>query len=476
MSTPAPDLEAFADELAAWRREYDRLLVFRAEGLPIAVDLADVVYATAEKKGICIVLADGQEILTRPSETLQALGDHLAVHANFVRVQNGRLLNLDYVDTAARVAHDEHRLTLYDGRAIPLTMNEAAVMAYFGVEGLDHVVPWNERLAAIVSENLRHFEQDIRFMDEATIRANFSTKSTHELVRRQLVGNIVWQAYNWIAEGKLEPLDGNIRSFWYTHIKSVLGRFYPLSDDLYKELTDIIADYVGDYHLFRYADLGLVDESGNTWLIGETHPQIICCAEKNGHWKALQQIGRETGVTVIALGGQPSLMTTEGLVDALVRRGLDLGGRLHLVTDVDYDPSGNSIAQSFIKQLGQMGVKGEVTRVDLIQPQNYTAEEIRVFRYPVPQNTPEDRKKTADWMDKAKSPFGGGLPGPDGQPQAHGLESDTLPRSRLHDLAIVAIDELKKADPAEAWATTAARIDSRRPPLHNTWGPHALPS
>lgn len=473
---PPSKLEAFTGEIAAWRLEADRLLVDPADGPPITLAVQDLVHATIDPAGgLRLALADGRVIPTHARVTLQDLAARLAAHPGFVRVQLGRLLNLDYVDTAAWASSGEHRLTLFDGQAIPLTMSEERVMAYFGVESLDHVIPWNERHAAIVKEGLRAFEQDIRFMNEPTIRANFSTKTTGELVRRQLVGNIIWQAYTWIAAGRLEPLDGNIRSFWYSHIKPVLGRFYPLSDQLYKELTDILADYVGDHHLFRYADFGLVDDSGNTWLVGPTHPHIVFCAEKNGHWRALQQVQQETGVTAIALGGQPSLMTTEGLVDALARGGLDLGRPLHLVTDVDYDPSGNSIAGSFIRQLGQMGVKGEVTRFDLVQPENFTPEEIQAFRYPVPQNTPEDRKKTANWLDKTKSPFGGGLPGPDGQPVPDGLESDAMPRKRLHDLAVAAIEELKQAPLTEAWTITAARIASHRPPLANTWGTRSLP-
>ena len=122
-------------------------------------------------------------------------------------------------------------------------------------------------------------------------------------------------------------------------MKPVLGRFWDLNDNkygdkLYKYLTDIFSDYVGEPHLFRYADFGLVDEAGGFWQVGEQHPTLIVAAEKQGHWKMLQAIAAETGVTVISLGGQPSLMTTEALINQLMTKGVDLDGMPAIVEAV----------------------------------------------------------------------------------------------------------------------------------------------
>ena len=85
-------------------------------------------------------------------------------------------------------------------------------------------------------------------------------------------------------------LDGNIRSFWYSHIKPVLARFFHLSENFYNTLTDVCVEYVGTYHLFRYSDFGFVDDSGASKSVGTTMPHIITCSEKQGHLTTLQKI------------------------------------------------------------------------------------------------------------------------------------------------------------------------------------------
>lgn len=460
----ASKLEVFLSAIAALEREGDRLLVEPADGEPIALDVEDLVYITTEKKGIRLVLVDGRQIVSRLSESLAALGERLLHHPNFVRSHNSYLVNLDQVQRVAPAGKGEYRLTCYNGMKVPLTMGFEPVMAYFGIESLDHVVPWNERQAAIIKENLRRFDKDIRFMSDEEIRANFSYASTGELVLRWLIANIVWQAYNWIREGKMDKLDGNIRSFWYSHIKPVISRFVKPKKDHYDALTNVLTEYVGTHHFFRYADFGFVDDSGGPSEVGDRLPHVIFCAEKRGHWRALQQVAAEKGVTIITLGGQPSLLTTEGLVDALAAAGVDLKQRFYVLSDVDYDPSGNIIVDSFRRQLVDMGALSAL-RFDLIQPENFTATEIKYFKYPVAQDTDSDKKKTANWMDRRKSPFGGGLPDENGNPTPYGLESDAMERKRFLRFATAAIDELAKAQPDESWEAILERIQKNRPPL-----------
>lgn len=466
----ASKLEAFLEEMAALEREGAHLLVVPAEGVPLTVSVSELLYATSEQKGLRLVLAGGREILTRPSESMASLGGRLAAHPNIARCHNSYLVNLDQVQRLWPVGKGEYRMELYSGQEVPLTMGFGPVMGYFGIGSLDHVVPWNERQAAIIKEHLHLYEKDIRFMSDEEIRGYFSYQSTGELVTSWVIGNIIWQAYNWIQEGKMDKLDGNIRSFWYSHIKPVLARFMKVGKDQYDTLTAVLSHYVGDCHFFRYSDMGFVDDSGSTGVVGDSLPAIIFFAEKQGHLRALQQIAAEKGVTIIALGGQPSLLTTEGLADALMAKQVDLNQRFYLLTDVDYDPSGNIIAEAFRHQLLQMGVE-ETLRFDLIQPESFTPTEVKYFKFPVPQDTKSDIKKTRLWMDKSKSPFGGGLPGDDGHPAPYGLESDAMERKRLLAFARAAIDELAKAQPDESWEAIAARIRQSRPPIVSALAP-----
>lgn len=465
----ASKFEQFADGLAALALERDHLVVHLADGPETSVAVAEIVMVETELHGVRLVLANGSELVTRPMDTLVTLGARLARHSRFVRANNTQLINLEYVNRIRPVVGGTYELLLEDDRVFELTMGFEAVKAYFGLASLEHVVPWNARLAAIVAEKLRTFEKDIRMMTDEEIRANFSTADGTQLVLREIVGNVLWQAYNWIHDGRLDPIEGNIRSLWYSHIKPLLARFYPMGDNLYKDLTETFSDYVGRLHIFRYADFGLIDDSGGMWQVGEKYPTIIVCAEKQGHWKPLQDLAAETGVTIIALGGQPSLMTTEFLVDGLLAKGVDPTSAFHLITDVDYDPSGNIIAKSFMGQLDKMGIQGAVERLDVIQPENFTPDEVKYFRVPVAALDKSSKSKTATWLDKRKSPFGGGLPGPDGQPVADGLESDAMPRSRRHDLIVSAIQAIVAAPAGEPWPTTRDRIEQSWPRPHSVW-------
>ena len=305
-------------------------------------------------------------------------------------------------------------------------------------------MPWNERLAIILRENLRDFEKDLRLTPSEDLRRLFSD-GTGQLVITQLIGNIAWQAFNWIRDGKLGPVDGNLRSFWYSHIKPVLGRVLPaVNEGHYGAMSGVFAKYVGDYHLFRYADFGFVEDGDSPRQIGSKHPQIVVFAEKKGHWRTLQKLTEQVGCSVISLGGQPSLMTTEYFAADLVKA-TTLDQTIHLVSDVDYDPSGQIIAESFRDQLRQMGVK-QTTMRHLVMPANFTPEELKYFQYPVANESPSDRTKVKQWLNPDRRRFPerepGGIPDEQGVRQPMGLESDALPRDRLISLALAEVQKL----------------------------------
>lgn len=412
----------------------------KAQALPVAT----IAGATLRGGRVVLVLADGKEVTARSSETLVSLAQHLKPFPQFVRTHNGWMANLDQVDTITRVGASEYQLGMRGGATVPLLQGLQAVMDYFGLKSLDHVIPWNERLAIILKENLRDFEKDLRLTPNEDLQKLFSD-GTGQLVITQLIGNIVWQAYNWIRDGKLGPVDGNLRSFWYSHIKPVLGRMLPaVNEGHYGAMSGVFAKYVGDYHLFRYADFGFVEDGDSPRQIGSKCPHVVVFAEKKGHWRTLQKIAEQAGCTVISLGGQPSLMTSEYFAADLAKA-TSLNQTIHLITDVDYDPSGIIIAESFRDQLRQMGVT-QTTMRHLVVPANFTAEEVKYFKYPVANESPSDKTKVKQWLNPDKRRFPerepGGIPDDQGVRQPMGLESDAIPRDRLMALAVAEVQKL----------------------------------
>lgn len=423
------------------------------------ITVGTIAFIAMQESRVQVSLTDGRQIQTRASDTLSGMLAQLVPHGPFIRSHNAYLVNLDQVDSITRVGAGEYALTLANGARVPLLQNLQAVMDYFGLKSLDHVIPWNERLAIILKENLRDFDRDLRLMPNEDLQRLFSD-GTGRLIIVQLIGNIAWQAYNWIKAGRLDPFDGNLRSFWYSHIKPVLGRVLPaVNEGHYGAMSAVFAKYVGGYGLFRYADFGFVEDNDSLRAIGDRHPQVIVLAEKKGHWRALQKIHAQTGATVISLGGQPSLMTTEYFVTALAKA-TPLDQTFHLITDVDYDPSGQIIAESFRAQLRQMGIKRSTIR-HLVTPANFTAEETKYFKYPVKNDSPSDRAKVKQWLNPDRRRFPdrepGGLVNEAGQREPMGLESDAMPRDRLLQLASVAVATV--TGPADEHRVPSLRIE-----------------
>jgi hypothetical protein len=97
---------------------------------------------------------------------------------------------------------------------------------------------------------------------------------------------------------------------------------------------------------------------------------------------------------------------------------------------VDYDPSGDIIANSFQAQLQATGLS--VTElVTVIYPRYYSAEEIKIARFPLPK---KEKTKLAKWLDKT-----GGIDG-----KAYGLESESMPRAKLKELITELIEGVSK--------------------------------
>jgi len=409
------------------------IAIDQGQSLATTVRASEITCFTLREGRVIACLENSHEIEARPSETLVSIAEQLKNHPQFVRTHNAYLVNLDHVDQVSRLGAGEYQLTLFNGLKLPLLQGLSVVMEYFSLKSLDHVVPWNERLAIIIRENLRDFPDDLRMMETDDLRREFSD-GTGQLVITQLIGNVVWQAYNWIKSGKLAPIDGNIRSFWYSHIKPILGRLLPeIGENHYALMIGVFSEYIGDHHLFKYADFGFVEDNDSSRSIGRDHPTIVIFAEKKGHWRTLQKMQAQTGATVISLGGQPSLMTTEYFV-AELEKVTSLEQPFYLVSDVDYDPSGQIIAESFRDQLRQMGVE-QTTLQHIITPVNFTAEEIKFFKYPVKNESPSDKSKVRQWLDPDRRKFPerepGGIVDENGIRQPMGLESDAMPKDRL---------------------------------------------
>lgn len=281
-------------------------------------------------------------------------------------------------------------------------------------EGIDQAI--------LQAEGIRHFDKDIRRMTRDELRANFSAASSRRVLLALLIKNIIWQAYERISAGAEPAIEGNIRTFWYQWVKPVLAHITndnAAKTDPYDVMVRLFAELILDHKLFKYSAFDFTDENWENRRIGTTRPEVLVFAEKAGWIRFLRELHEEFGVSVLALGGAPSALTSEYTARD-ISAALKTPQAIRLLGIVDYDPSGDIIAHSFQAQLAAVGLP-DTTLTTMIEPKQYTAEELQIFRYPLPK---KEKTKLMQWLNKT-----GGIDG-----KAYGLESESMPRERLKAL------------------------------------------
>ena len=276
--------------------------------------------------------------------------------------------------------------------------------------------------AILKKEKIQHFDQDLRSMNQAQLAKHFGATNSGRIMLTGLIKNIIWQAYERIQAGTEPPIEGNIRTFWYLWVKPVLSH---MSDDdnvrtkPYSTMLKAFTNMVMDLRLFRYADFDFTDENWENRRIGKTHPEVVVFAEKRGWIRFLRDVHDEFDVTILTLGGFPSLLTSEYTASS-IRQVIDEQQQIRLIGVVDYDPSGDIIAKAFQDQLAATGLPNS-TLTTIIDPKYYQDSAIEMFRFALPQ---KQKTKTKKWMKKT-SGIGG---------EPFGLESESMPRKRLREI------------------------------------------
>ena len=165
--------------------------------------------------------------------------------------------------------------------------------------------------------------------------------------------------------------------------------------DQYAQLIDNIVYMVKGIQVMRYEDIGFRDENQAHREVG-ANANIILFSEKLGHQDFLSDIAEKYKVSILALGGQPSVLTSEYFVDVVRKIGVNLQRSFYLFSIVDYDTSGWIIRDAFVDNLRFYGITN--TRVvDLITPDMLTPEEIKLARYRI-KASEAMRVKNLNWL------------------------------------------------------------------------------
>jgi hypothetical protein len=262
---------------------------------------------------------------------------------------------------------------------------------------LDPSLPLKERLRRL---NIRHFDELIHDQPKEWLIKHFSQGATDYPVNVSLLfRNIVWQTRERIQKGERPPLKELIRTFWYMYIKPTLSRAGSLTHetDQYAQLVDTIVFMVKDWQLMEYKDIGFRDDKKSNRKIGY-NANIVLFSEKTGHQDFLSDIYDQYQVSILALGGQPSVLNVEYFVDDLKKQKIDIRRSFYLFSIVDYDPSGWIIRDAFVDDLRHYGVKNTQV-IDLIHPDALTPDEVQLARYRIPDTEGMAAKNRA-WLDE----------------------------------------------------------------------------
>ncbi len=278
--------------------------------------------------------------------------------------------------------------------------------------------------AALEELQIRSFDEEIFTMSKNELREHFGFESGG-MNCSLLLKNLIWQDHGKILRGELAPIYGNIRSYWYSRAKPVLARSKAKRyADKYDMMIGQFVLLIVNRRLMSYSDFKFTDEGAHNRKLGGANRHVFCVAEKSGHWPFLKQIHHDYDVTIVALGGQPSALSTEYLLDDLAADGFPPDQPIHLFTIVDYDPAGDSIAKSFRWQLQALGFTGEILRTDLVHPRRMSKSQVKLNRFRLSQAASE-RKKNQKWAARTGGlePYGAGL--------FYGLEADAMSWEQL---------------------------------------------
>ena len=136
-------------------------------------------------------------------------------------------------------------------------------------------------------------------MNPEELKLNFKYKSITDFNIREFMANIIWEYYNLLQIGKREPIEGNIRTFWY-YLKPTLSKVVSIdSVSHYGIMINIFKELIVNHKLFKYKDFGFIPDSEGNYIIGNQFPNIILVGEKTGHLKKLKRIQEEFGLSLI---------------------------------------------------------------------------------------------------------------------------------------------------------------------------------
>lgn len=170
---------------------------------------------------------------------------------------------------------------------------------------------------------------------------------------------------------------------------------------------------VGGLQLFRYSEAGFGDRKPEARRIGDRHPDVVLIVEKESLAEAAFRLHERFGVTVMVLGGNPTLIGSETLAAELLGRGVTT---VRLVSLCDFDVAGWDMPRIQADHLQRYALRVAGLR-RMVTPDRFTEDELRRLSVSLETSSePEYQSRLARFMRES-----GGISG-----EPRGLYADFL--------------------------------------------------
>jgi hypothetical protein len=228
----------------------------------------------------------------------------------------------------------------------------------------------------------------------------------------RLLYTMIWQSWVKIQVGVEDPVEGNVRSYWYQTaepfyqfhdlllVEKVPGSPVRTELDIDSLVTELFGDFVR-HRVFKYRGaFGFNRPIDALYRLGDDKAKYLFFTEKEGLWNMCKQLNAggvdhtEPSISVMASQGQPSFVTLEFLANDLqVKKGVS---NLIIAVFADGDPWGLGIAEQIDAKMRFLGFKS-VTTYRLTTPDLFTPAQIAKGK-DLTKVHPSQRKLVERWM------------------------------------------------------------------------------
>ena len=280
---------------------------------------------------------------------------------------------------------------------------------------------------------------DLRQISDEDLKAIFRRPHTDPKKKQTSMASIlrtlVWQTWLLVLTGEVEPMHGNLRTFWYRVVEPLCLKHDLLEPEEARSLLSFVQDnaipeliqekdldepsmlfqlgeskartsYVlgamgrildhfvrEDFFTFK-EPFDFRDPRENFHTIGAKRARIIFFTEKEGLWWLAQEVGRKYGISVMASHGEPGLLTLEYFCKQIDVRKIK---KLYVGALTDFDPWGYAIAENLKKKL-ELPIFGfEVTLRRLTSLQLFTPERIAYSKRDLSKVSTNKKAQVDDW-------------------------------------------------------------------------------